>query len=78
MSSEKSTIQPKLHVRFEVVAYDESGYGDNRTQSFDTSGEAVAYARSLEARFHPSVWKRITMDPISLRIDHTVQEPVHG
>ena len=64
-------IEPKLKIRFEVVAYDDGGYGDNRTRDFATEDEAVAaYARGLEARFHPSIWKRITMEPISIRIPH--------
>lgn len=68
--AERMDVEPKLTTRFEVVAYDEGGYGDNRTRDFSSEDEAVEYARSLEARFHPRVWKRITMQPISIHIPH--------
>ena len=64
------SLDPILHVRFDVVAYDESvgGYGDNRSREFTDGDEAVAYAKSLSANFGAQVFKRITMDPISLKI----------
>lgn len=59
-----------LHVIFSVTAYDESGYGDNRSQNFnkDQEAEAIAYAKSLEPRFGAVVHKVITMDTISKRV----------
>ena len=60
--------EPNLKVEFRVVAYDESGYGDNRSKEFTNGKEAVDYARSLPANFGASVWKTITMAPIHIRI----------
>ncbi len=59
---------PVLQVRFIVTAYDESGYGDNRSRDFTNGEEAVAYASSLEPRFGAQVHKKITMDPIHQKI----------
>lgn len=70
------SIEPKINVSFDVVAYDCSGYGDDRSTSFNNVNDAVEYARSLEERFFPSVWKRISMDRISIKIDHTIQEKI--
>jgi hypothetical protein len=67
-------MEPKLTVKFYVSAYDESGYGDNRSKDFDSGDAAVAYAESLEARFHASVYKRITMEPMSIQI-WPIREP---
>lgn len=61
----------KLHFTFEVVAYDCSGYGDNRSRNFTDGAEAVRYAESLPANFTPHVVKRITMDPIT----HVIWSP---
>jgi len=58
-------IEPKLHVTFCVIAYDESGYGSNCSRDFTSGEEAVSYARSLDDNYHPQVFKRITMDPIN-------------
>lgn len=65
-----------LTTTFRVIAYDESGYGDNRSRDFPSEHEtkALAYAQGLEARFHPVVMKTITMKPISIQIyplDHS-------
>jgi len=61
-------MEPKLTVKFFVSAYDESGYGENCSREFDNGNEAVKYAESLEARFHASVSKRITMEPMSIHV----------
>lgn len=55
---------------FHVIAYDESGYGDNRSRDFTDEAESLAYARNLEPRFHAIVSKTIssTMQPISVKI----------
>src|SRR6185369_13328894 len=47
-------------VTFHVVAYDEGGYGDNRSRDFATSEEAVTYAKSLPLNFHAAAWKKVT------------------
>lgn len=60
--------EPVLHVTYYVSAYDESGYGENCSRNFTDGDAAVAYAESLDGRFHASVHKRITMDPISIQI----------
>jgi len=57
-----------LRIEYCVIAYDESGYGDNRSKHFKCGEEAVNYARSLEDRFGAQVFKKITMDPISQKI----------
>lgn len=57
-----------LTTKFTVNAYDESGYGDNRTRDFNNGADAVNYARSLEKRFGATVWKTVTMDPIHTKI----------
>ena len=67
------TIEPRLHVRFSVTAYNESigGYGDNRSRDFSSREEAIAYARSVDQEiFRPRVTKVITMDPIHIPIDY--------
>lgn len=65
-------IEPIFHVKYCVIAYDEGGYGDNRSKEFLSGEEAVAYARTLEDRFGAHVFKRITMEPISQKIyDYT-------
>jgi len=61
-------MEPKLTVKFDVIAYDEGGYGDNRSRDFTNGEEAVKYAESLEPRFHAHVYKRITMEPMSVQI----------
>jgi hypothetical protein len=61
-------IEPVLHVTYCVIAYDEGGYGDNRSREFQSGEEAVAYARNLEDRFGAQVFKRITMETISQKI----------
>ncbi len=61
-------IEPVLHVQFRVVAYDCSGYGDDRSREFTDGEEAVKYARGLEKRFGARVFKCITMDPISIPV----------
>lgn len=58
----------RTKVRFAVTAYDEGGYGDNRSQDFTSGEEAVAYARGLEARFHAVVDKITTADPLWERL----------
>ena len=63
-----SGIEPVLHVTYRVLAYDDSGYGDDRSREFSNGEEAVAYARSLEKRFEPIVSKQIRMDPITINI----------
>lgn len=62
------SVEPRLHIVFDVIAYDESGYGDNRSREFTDGDEAVEYAKSLESRFGALVIKRITMEPISVQI----------
>lgn len=64
----QNKIEPVLHVEYCVIAYDDSGYGENRSREFTSGEEAVAYARSLSDNYHPQVFKRITMDPISQMI----------
>ncbi len=49
-------------VKFSVVAYDESGYGDNRSREFNDGKEAVDYACSLESRFGATVWRVVTWE----------------
>lgn len=61
-------MEPEIRVNYRVVAYDSSGYGDDRSKEFSSGEEAVAYARKLEPRFGASVWKHITMQPISVKI----------
>ena len=63
------TLQPVMHVTFSVIAYDCSGYGDDRSRDFSNGEAAANYARSLEARFNPILMKRITMEPINIKID---------
>lgn len=58
-------LEDALVVEFEVIAYDDSGYGDNRSQRFAKAEEAIAYAQSLESRFHPSITKRTRMQTVS-------------
>lgn len=67
-------VIPTLHVKYEVVAYDEGGYGDNRSCDFASGAEAVAYARSLAPRFNPAVIKTITMDPIRVYLEWRATE----
>jgi hypothetical protein len=59
-------LEPVLHVRFEVVAYDESGYGDNRSRNFADGQEAADYARGLPDSFAAQLWKVVTMEPIRI------------
>lgn len=61
-------IEPVLRVTYEVIAYDCSGYGDNRSRSFTNGIEAVEYAEGLADNFQPMVIKRITMDDINQTI----------
>lgn len=61
-------IEPVLNITFEVIAYDEGGYGDNRSKTFLDGEEAVTYAKSLDKRFGASVHKRITMQTINQKI----------
>jgi hypothetical protein len=61
-------FEPVLNIKFDVIAYDEGGYGDNRSRDFTDGNAAVEYAKSLDARFHPHVYKRITMNPMSICI----------
>ena len=60
--------EPQLNITFEVIAYDEGGYGENCSKNFTNGEEAVAYAQSLEKRFYASVYKRITMQPMSIKL----------
>ena len=61
-------IDVQLDRHFDVVAYDERGYGDNASRKFTNGDEAVSYARSLEPRFGATVRKVITMRPICIQI----------
>ena len=61
-------MEPRLTVKFYVSAYDESGYGENCSKDFDSGEAAVKYAESLEPRFHAAVFKRVTMEPMSIQI----------
>lgn len=61
-------IEPRLHVTYSVIAYDDvgaTGWGENCSKDFDSSEEAIAYARSLEDYLKPQVFKKITMTPIN-------------
>lgn len=61
---QKDPIEPVLNIDYYVSAYDESGYGDNRSREFKDGDAAVEYAKSLDKRFHAIVIKQITMQPI--------------
>ena len=65
---QKDPIEPVLNIDYYVSAYDESGYGDNRSREFKDGNAAVEYAKSLDKRFSACVMKRITMQPISIMI----------
>lgn len=67
-------LNPIIHITYFVNAYDDSGYGDNRSKDFKDRDEAIKYARSLDKRFSPSILKRITMDPMTFAVDW--KEPV--
>ena len=62
---------------FHVVAYDESGYGDNRSRDFTNEDDAVAYARTLAPKFAPVVWKELFVERqrASTRIEHALSPP---
>lgn len=47
-------------VKFHVIAYDEGGYGDDRSREFSDEVEAVTYAQKLEPRFHAAVWRQVS------------------
>lgn len=55
-------------VEFVVTAYDASGYGDNRSRSFTSGNEAIAYAQALEQRFGAVVDRVITIAPRRERV----------
>ncbi len=60
-------VLAKITVYYEVVAYDEGGYGDNRSAKFKTKEEAIAYVHSFGedgAKFHPCLNEIITVWPI--------------
>lgn len=88
MADEGVRIDPNLHIRYHVTAYDESGYGDNASRDFGTKDEAVTYARSLLQRYgvkkygRPAIWRRITMEPINTEVayedTHTPSPPPGG
>lgn len=61
-------FEPVMTITYHVSAYDESGYGDDRSRDFSDGAEAVAYAETLEKRFSPIVVKTISMQPIRIRI----------
>jgi hypothetical protein len=61
-------MEPEFRVTYRVVAYDEGGYGDNRSREFPSGQEAVEYAKGLELRFGAIVMKTITMQPINVKI----------
>lgn len=65
-------VEPVLKVRWSVVAYNESwgGYGDNQSRDFDNEADAIQYARTRPEHLHPvSIWKTITMQPISIEVE---------
>ena len=67
----------RLHIKYHVSAYDESGYGWNESRDFDDEAAAVAYAQGLVIKYAGSTWPRlgnptvsktVTMDPIFTQI----------
>lgn len=68
MENPLDMIEPVFHIDFRVTAYDDGGYGDERSKSFGNAKDAIDYAKSLEPRFGASVRKIITMDRISLPV----------
>jgi len=69
-----SKITPVFNIRFKVIAYDCSGYGEDCTREFKSGDEAINYARTLEKRFGPQVVKIIDMNPIYVTIPHEQRE----
>lgn len=59
--SETHVIMPKenLITRYSVIAYDDSGYGDNRSKDFFVEADAMIYAQALDDRFKPVIYKKI-------------------
>ena len=56
----KELIDSGARMIFRVSAYDESGYGDDRSKEFNGQEEALAYAASLDqSRFRPSTHTRL-------------------
>ncbi len=68
-----------LKITYYVSAYDESGYGENCSKDFGTGqeAEAVAYAKSLEARMGAHVYKKISMNDVMIKIFPNAEEPIH-
>lgn len=60
--------EPVIIVEYDVIAYDESGYGDNCSRTFTNGNLAVAYAKSLDKCFGATVWKKISMQTIRRKI----------
>lgn len=60
---EHEIMAPDHHIEFHVIAYDNQKYGDNRGRVFKNGDEAVAYAQSLEPRFHAQVIKHVYVPP---------------
>lgn len=59
-------------VVYEVIAYDSSGYGDNRGKDFSTEADAKEYVNSFDKidflKFSPSIILRISTYGISKKI----------
>ena len=60
LRAELERVRSCMKTTFWVSAYDDSGYGDDRSKEFSDEGEALSYAKSLGDRFMPSVSKRMS------------------
>lgn len=60
LRAELERVRSCMKTTFWVSAYDDSGYGDDRSKEFSDKGEALSYAKSLGDSFMPSVSKRMS------------------
>ena len=60
LRAELERVRSCMKTTFWVSAYDDSGYGDDRSKEFSDEGEALSYAKSLGDSFMPSVSKRMS------------------
>ena len=69
-------VTPEFTVEFHVTAYDDGGYGDNRSKEFNNREEAIAYARTMPANYGASVRMDVTMNRISVPVEWKEAVPV--
>ena len=65
-------IKANISVIYQVTAYVEAGYGDNRSKDFTNKAEAIEYCKGLPNEFNPSLTKIISMRSFHIKIDWRV------